>query len=230
MNSLLNTQRVRSAVICTVIGPLACVGGQAGLAQKAYKQHLQNVVLHASELDENRTIANSSDLDGATRKELIRKIADLTRPFVDLEQIGSEDRFEELVAGTRLQLRDLNADGKPEIIAQANDYRLACGATGNCAFWIFERCDSGLKLLLDTRGKDGIGGAESLSIEPSRTHGFYDLVVATHDSGFEKSLGVYRYNGRVYGDSGVCYLALWEFNDGLKARTVDKPLIVNCPK
>jgi len=175
-------------------------------------------------LDYHRTIRNSPELTSPEESELIKKIAALVRPFIGDRQNTSERELRQLAANTRVELVDLDGDGAPEVIAQANDIMLGCGATGNCAFWIFKKASTGYKLLLDTREGDGIGGAQLLTVEKTRTNGFSDLVLAAHDSAFEKTLVFYRYRNGSYHES-ACYDATWISTAGGKWRELKNPVI-----
>jgi hypothetical protein len=121
----------------------------------------------------------------------------------------------------------LNGDETPEILAQANDYHVSCGATGNCAFWIFQKTPAGFALLLDTRNKEGWGGVEYYTVKEESSHGYKDLVFAAHDSASEKTLDLYRFNGNQYLQTG-CYIASWMQYTKVKIKTLKNPLITTC--
>jgi hypothetical protein len=160
----------------------------------------------AHELPYNATLAHSTELSPSEKKSLIHAIEAQVRPFIDEDDLPSLHR---IVLGTRIQLKDLNMDGTPEVLAQAFDIREGCGATGNCTFWVFQKQSDGTySKLLDTRSKDGIGGIELITIETTRTHGLLDFTLAAHDSASEKDLTVYRFNGKQYVQT-ACYLASW---------------------
>jgi len=178
----------------------------------------------AEELDYERTIARSTILSASEKVWLLSAIEALVRPFMDDNEIASENELAQLASNTRMKLVDLNSDGIPDVLAQPSDYKLGCGATGNCALWVFEKTSAGYKLILDTRDRDGIGGIELLTVAETRTEGFRDLVLASHISASEKSLEVYRFKNGSYRKSD-CYLANWEYVSNGYFHSSKKPLI-----
>jgi hypothetical protein len=203
---------------------VATAAGESPASQGSSNGHFYWSIRKAHELDYHRTIRNSPGLNPVERAALIKTVAALIRPFMEDREIGSERELRQVAANTRVELVDLDGDGIPEVIAQANDYRAGCGATGNCAFWVFKRELGGYKLLLDTRDKDGIGGAQAITVENSRTNGFSDFVLAVHDSAFEKTLLVYQYKNGLYRESR-CYDASWITTAGGKWRNLKYPVI-----
>ena len=206
---------------------LAMVAGAAGqnaASQAPSSSHFYWSIRKAHELYYNQTIRNSPGLGPAERAMLIKTVAGLIRPFMEDREISSERELRQIAANTRVELVDLDGDGIPEVIAQANDIRAGCGATGNCVFWVFKKASGGYKLLLDTRDKDGIGGAESITVENSRTNGFNDFVLAVHDSAFEKTLLVYQYKNGLYREC-TCYDASWISTVGGKWLNLKHPVI-----
>jgi len=105
------------------------------------------------------------------------------RPDMADYGIESESQLKEEVVSTRIAMIDLNGDGTPEIVAQA---MVACGASGNCPFWIFQKQSGGYKLLLED-------SAETFTIQKTHTNGYSDIVLGLHDSLFEQSLELYHF-------------------------------------
>jgi hypothetical protein len=213
---------VMALSLTTVMGSAA----QNPVSQGPSSGHFYWSIRKAHELDYNRTIRNSPDLSPTQRAALLKTVAALIRPFMEDSEIGSEHELRQLAANTRVELIDLDGDGTPEVITQANGLKAGCGATGNCAFWVFKKVTDGYKLLLDTRDKEGIGGAELLTVEKARTNGFNDLVLAAHDFASEKSLLVYRYKNGMYRES-ECHYASWISTAGGTWRTLKYPVISN---
>ena len=203
---------------------VATAGGQNPPSQGSNGSHFYWSIRKAQELDYHRTIWNSPNLNSVEKAALIKTIASLVRPFMKDSQIGSERELQRLATNTRVELIDLDGDGVPEIIAQANDIKVGCGGTGNCEFWIFKKVSDSYKLLLDTRDKDGIGGAELLTVERTGTNGFSDLVLATHESASEKELSVYRFKNGSYRES-ACYDASWVSTEGGQWHELNSPVI-----
>jgi hypothetical protein len=107
----------------------------------------------------------------------------------------TEKQARVLAGETRGELVDLNGDGKPEIIAQANGLG-PCGGTGNCIFWIFERTADGLRPLLNTNDQTRVT-FEKILIRPWSTNGYKDIVlvltrmlVAETSFGFSSHVGL----------------------------------------
>ena len=206
-----------------------CVGSPVPAQQATEATHFHWSQRKAYELPYHATVARSTELNPAEKSALIRTIKAEIRHFMDDQEIASEKELDTLVRGTRIQLLDLNQDGVPEVLAQAFDSREGCGATGNCTFWVFQKqSDGSYNKLLDTRGKEGIGGIELITVETTRTHGFLDFTLAAHDSAAEKDLSVYRFNGRRYVQF-ACYLASWiDDRDPTKARQTPAISPIRC--
>jgi hypothetical protein len=206
---------------------VVCAAGQNPASQEPKSSHFYWSTRKAHELDYKRTIRNSPDLSSDERDALLKTVAGLIRPFMADFEIGSERELRKIAADTRVELIDLNGDGKPEVIAQAFGIKSGCGATGNCPVWIFMKTANGYQLLLDTRDKDGIGGVELITVEDSRTNGFNDLVLAADDSASEKTLLVYRYRNGLYRES-ACYDANWESWANGDFHMLKQPVITKC--
>lgn len=183
---------------------VAAASGQNPAALEPNGSHFYWSIRKAHFIAYERTIQKSLDLNSAEKSALTGRISSLIRPFMKENEIESEAELRKIAANTRVELMDLDGDGVPEIVAQANDTRAGCGAAGNCPFWIFKKTSEGYKLILDTRDKDGIGGAELITIEDTLTNGFRDLVLAAHDSASEETLIVLRYRNGMYRET-ACY-------------------------
>jgi len=121
---------------------------------------------------------------------------------------------------TRIKFVDLNGDGVAEVIAQPIGSDL-CGAVGNCRFWVFQRADSGYRLILT-------GMAQTFTVQRSRTNGYSDLVLALHDSATEQELLVYRFGAGQYRRT-TCYDASWTASINSEVR-LKEPLITPCAR
>jgi len=150
---------------------------------------------YAHELNYDHTLATANELSPELRKALshaIRKqLIRILRRKDDLDDESPED-LNKLVARTRIELLDLNGDGNPEILAQANGIP-ACGATGNCSWLIFEQSPVGLKLLLETTW-----GFEVIAVRPWKTNSYRDIVLGAHVSATERELDLFKYDGAMY--------------------------------
>lgn len=156
---------------------------------------------------------------GASEKSAIATVLKAQiRPYLTDLGDDSASRLEEETFSTRVKMIDLNQDGTPEVIAQA---MVACGASGNCPFWVLRKQSAGYKLLLDD-------SAETFTIQKTRTNGYADLVLALHDSAFEQTLDVYRYSDGKYADGG-CYVAtVAVLEEGIGIRRFSDPQLKPC--
>ncbi len=179
------------------------------------------------ELAYKKTIRNSAELTAEERTGLTEKVIGLISKYKGNLESTDRKQLRKLALNSRVEKADLNSDGNPEFILQANDYEAGCGATGNCAFWVLDKTAQGYRLLLDTRDKQGIGGAERITIKDEQHKGYKDIVLAAHDSASEKSLIVERFDGKMYREV-ACYIANWESWDG-ELHSLKNPDIFPCP-
>jgi hypothetical protein len=219
---------VKRPLIATALSlvMVVCASGQNPVSQESNRGHFHWSARKAHELDYKRTIRNSQDLSPVERAALLKTVAALIRPFMADLEIGSERELRKIAEDTRIELIDLNGDGKPEVIAQAFGIKAGCGATGNCPIWVFLKTENGYQLLLDTRDKEGIGGVELITVDETRTNGFSDLVLAADDSASEKTLLEYRYRNGQYRES-ACYDADWQSWTG-GMHLLKQPVITKC--
>lgn len=90
----------------------------------------------------------------------------------------------------RVAEANLSGEGK-DLLVQASDM-CNCGGTGNCSFWILHQKPDGFETLLDTHM------VQQFSVEPGRSHGFHDLMTASHGSAFLQDLVLYQFDGKQY--------------------------------
>lgn len=159
----------------------------------------------------------NAKLSQSKRRAIAVAIADQLRPLMADFEIESEEQLKKAALDTRVKLIDLNNDGIPEVIAQS---MVGCGATGNCMFWIFQRFPRGYRLLLK-------GGAQTFTIQRTRTDGFRDIVLAMHGSATDAGLTEYRYIDGTYRDI-ACYDASWIVFKGDERRELKEPRITPC--
>jgi hypothetical protein len=85
---------------------------------------------------------------------------------------------------------DLNSDGKPEFAVRGfNNYM--CGASGNCSFWIYRKAENGYEKILE-------GVMQTYNFRCTLHNDYCDIVTYTHDSAFDSSILVYRFDGDKY--------------------------------
>jgi hypothetical protein len=173
----------------------------------------------AQELKLGQAINKSPALTDAERTALVKQIATQLRRAMANLGIESEHELLTIAARTRIELVDLNDDGTPEIIAQPVGLKAGCGATGNCPFWVFAKSNSGYDLILE-------GGGQVFTVEPTRTNGFSDLVLGTHDSADEQTLYLYCYREGKYHEHPDCYHAEWWCRNCSPPHSLTEPKIV----
>jgi hypothetical protein len=171
------------------------------------------------ELVRKNAIRFSKELSPEDRSLLLHAIAARLHPGMADLDIQSEKQLLNAAADTRIELVDLDGDGKPEVIAQSWGDE-TCGATGNCSFWIFKKTDRSYKTILN-------GGAQVFAVEETSTNGFRDVTLGLHDSATESELFPYRFSGDRYRKRG-CFDANWAKEVG--GPILKKPIITPCPK
>jgi hypothetical protein len=183
----------------------------------------------AHELAYKHTIRTANDLTSTDSKALLDAVFERLKYAASTDPEMFDDvsprHLRKLASDTRIEFVDLNGDGTPEILAQANGLEV-CGGTGNCVVWAFQRTDNGFALLLDTAKQNWVRGFEVVSIRSTTTNGFRDLVLGSHGSATERTLVVYKYAKGAYRQS-VCYYANW-----LDVKTMGRlksPEISPCP-
>lgn len=136
------------------------------------------------------------------------------------KQFRDELEPSETAAATRVKLVDLNGDGIPEIIAQG--IAKVCSPTGNCPVWVFQRVASGYKVILER------GAVQSFTVQPTRSNGYFDIVLGMHGSATEQALYLYRFGQRRYRKT-ACYDANWSYLDeNGKVHELKEPRITPC--
>ncbi len=158
----------------------------------------------AHELDTRHTIKSSSDLNAYQKAKLTDAVVRQLKSHQSLDEFFKgmpANKLHDLAAGTRIELVDLNGDGTPEVVAQANGLG-PCGGTGNCIFWIFQMRPTGIILLLDTFQSEA--GFQVIAIRSWSTDGFRDIVLGSQNSATARNIVWYRYSmGRYH--SWKCY-------------------------
>ncbi len=113
---------------------------------------------------------------------------------------------------------DLNNDGQNEIVFWGNNGNL-CGATGNCALWVYEKKGNKYKLLLQSIAyRDG--AEEWFEVKNVKTNGYRNLLLKGHFSGYETTHSFYRFNGDRYIET-KCWFEIYWMNE-------EKPSIMTC--
>lgn len=81
-----------------------------------------------------------------------------------------------------------------------------CGATGNCDFWLFDEDWNGIRLVLKTTA------IQSFDFEKSISHGYFDLILGSHDSASERYLQQFQFDGNRYRRVGCAQLNYMDYN------------------
>ena len=96
-----------------------------------------------------------------------------------------------------------------------------CGATGNCAFWIYRYRSGKYELILAT------DMVQTFGFLRSRTHGYPDLVTWSHGSATDRSAQLFRFDGNQYVDSGGWEEEYEYLDEDGQTVTPDKPRITS---
>jgi len=203
------------AFIVALVIPAACQITQPDTNRAS---HFYWSEAKSQELDYKSTIASAKELSPKERNDLLAFVLYRFKHPVnahDEEMFEgiSDDQMRKLTAATRIELVDLDGDGKKEIIAQGNGIG-PCGATGNCIVLVLRDTDTGWETLLDSRiGKFG-GGYEKIRVLDTKNDGFRDIVLASHDSAAERTAIVYRYEEGHYVPHQCYHISWWTFTGG----------------
>jgi hypothetical protein len=125
--------------------------------------------------------------------ELLKQISNelmSDKDFVDSLEFDNPNSFDCSKHFAVAQV-DLNSDGKPEFAVQGfNNYM--CGASGNCSFWIYRKTEKGYEKILEA------DSVKQYNFRCPLGNGYCDVVTFTHDSAFDSSISVYRFDGDKY--------------------------------
>jgi hypothetical protein len=160
-------------------------------------------------------LLRKSDLPEQDRRWLAKRIAELTRPYMDVLAIGSEQQLRQAALNARIKKVALDGHGLAELIAQG-----PASPVGNGSIWIFQRMGGAYKLILD-------GYGQTFTIQPTRTNGYADIVLASHGSANSNDLAVYKFKDGKY-EQAACYEAEWYVIEGGKVRDLKEPRFVPC--
>lgn len=159
----------------------------------------------ALELGPDDQLKVANELSEEQREALLRAVASTLRPAMKELGLTSEGELLKTAAEARIKLVDLSAGPQREVIAQASD-EANCGATGNCSLWVFKRTAQGYVLILSEVAQD-------VTILPTSTNGFHDLMLGIHGSATEQELDLFRFVNGHY-QRGACFDANWLKRDG----------------
>lgn len=99
--------------------------------------------------------------------------------------------------------KDLNRDGTVEILVRGKTAD-ACGAVGNCLFWILKKQGKGYRILLTSSDYVDVA-ALGEEVRTTFTNGHSDILLRGHVSAGETSYSYYKYDGRRYREAKCLY-------------------------
>jgi hypothetical protein len=211
-------KRLLTAALCCLLA--GALSGQKKAVEGP--EHFRWSEDKASELDRHHTIQSDPDLTPDQKKLLTVEVVARLMSYRGLDVVlrnMSATQLTQLAADTRVELIDLNGDGVPEVIAQANGMG-PCGETGNCIIWIFQWTGNGVRVLLDSLENEA--GFEVITVRPWSTNGFRDIVLGSHSTATLRNLVWYRYSVNAGYRSWKCYF-LSRIGD--KGKTLKNPAV-----
>jgi len=171
---------------------------------------------HSQELNAKDSLRNAQ-LPEDDKRAIADVIEAQFKPSMQDLEIKSEQELKNAALDTKVKMIHLRDDGAPDVVAQGMK---DCSPTGNCPLWIFEKDGKGYRLILKCHG-------QAFTIQPTKTNGYHDIVVATHGSATQSGLKEYRYEGGLYRDVG-CYNAEWQVLEGKELRELKEPQVTPC--
>lgn len=173
------------------------------------------------ELGPENALSRSKAVSTQDRKTLIRLITAELQSDTDESEAPSRSNLRLTALATRIKTVDLSGGGRQELAAQAAGPYAGCSPTGNCPIWIFEKSGDSFKPILEARA------IQTLTIQPTKTNGYRDIVLGMHGSAFEQELHLYQFHQGQY-EEVACYDALWQRLVGDEWQQIDKPDIKPC--
>jgi hypothetical protein len=147
-------------------------------------------------------------------------IQQLVRDDSDVGSLITDGTFtvDSLVNEIWAEKTDLNRDGKPEWVLQSSSKMGFCGATGNCALWIYSRDGTRYKQIAYA---DAVIGYTK---KRTRSNGYLDIVFSQHSSAADTYLFTYKYIRGRYRSSGCVIKSYLDRNGNLS----DRPRMLPC--
>ena len=175
---------------------------------------------HSEALTSKQSLRHAK-VTAVERAAIARAIANQLKP--DIGGLGgeSEQELEDNALDAPVKLVDLNDDGVPEVIAQGTVEDGGCSTTGNCRFWVFQKSGGEYRLLFYREA------IQSFTLQPTRSHGFSDIVVRSTASATESTLRLLRYSEGRYQEAG-CYDANWSVLEGGAVHELKEPRLTPC--
>jgi len=162
----------------------------------------------------NKVLGDYNDISPGDRSALLSA---LTPKFSNYPSPpASKERAEQ----TRVEFIDLNSDGTQEVIAQLSGD--ACSPTGNCPLYILRKTGTNYRVILEK------GAAQTVTVQRTRTNGYFDVVIGMHGSATQQGLFVYQFREGRYRRTH-CYNAFFTYlgKDG-EVHDLEVPRIDPC--
>lgn len=132
----------------------------------------------------------------------------------DVASLISDGTFtvNSLVDGIWASTADLNKDRKREWVLQSSSKMGFCGATGNCALWIYRR---------NGKRYEQIAYAEAVigfTKKATSSNGYADIVFSQHSSAADTYLLTYKYSRGRYRSAGCAIKSYLDRNGNVSER------------
>lgn len=203
-------------LVFLALGLLTALRAQEAPRASTSPMHFRWSETQAHELDYGSTIRNSPQISLPDKQALIKVLVRQLKRDDSLVEDLTEGQVQTLAEETRIEFVDLNGDGKPEIIAEANSLG-PCGGTGDCIFWIFEQTADGPKLLLNTNDRSPVT-FEKILVRPWSTNGYRDIVLGSHSDASSRNLVWFKFLRGAY-RIHACYYSTRLGEDGQTLHT-----------
>ncbi|MEP6925675.1 MAG: hypothetical protein ABI954_14510 [Pyrinomonadaceae bacterium] len=109
---------------------------------------------------------------------------------------------------------DLNNDGVKELTVQYN-----CATVGNCMFRVYSKKGKNYKTILSD------GATQTFEIQKTKTKGYHNLKLGTHNSAFETYYQLFKFNGKNYKREKCWTNNYYYIDENGKGSILEKPKI-----
>lgn len=157
------------------------------------------VLPHLQELDEANALSkNGVHLSSDETSLLKRAAAKVVDECVKESDAMEHETDNGLPRSFRVKRIAIGPGGVTGLVVQGMGSCM-CGATGNCPFWLIGENGSPRLLLTEPV-------IQSFAIESVQSHGYYDVVLGSHDSAMRIDLQRFRFDGTRYRRHGCALL------------------------
>lgn len=161
---------------------------------------------------------------GLTESEqLIQQLTydeDNVRSLIGEESFGGDVVWssDNLQKGFTIKRVDLNGDRVQEYVIWATHPTGMCGASGNCAVWVYRKKSSGFEQMLEADTTAMLNPAKT------KTNGYSDLLLGSVSGAHITYFNTYKFDGREY-RSVSCYVKSYLSDSGA---ILKRPRIKSC--